>query len=100
MPLHIGFSSIQGEPNVPCDIEGKGKGEWEEAHRERKREKRDSPITVSDYELYMSCSFNTVCSLPRFVTIKYSHQHLCRPLLITHHNNKRSQLEIANANSH
>lgn len=23
-----------------------------------------SPITVSDYELYMSCSFNTVYSLP------------------------------------
>lgn len=61
---------------------------------------RDSPITVSDYELYMSCSFNTVCSLPHFVTIKYSHQHLCRPLLITHHNNKRSQPEIANASPH
>lgn len=47
------------------------------ALREQKREKQDSPITVSNYELYMSCSFNTVCSLPRFVTIKYSHQHLC-----------------------
>lgn len=47
---------------------------------------RDSTITVSSNELYMNCSFNTVCLLPRFVSIKYSHQHLCRPMLITHHN--------------
>lgn len=78
------------------------RGRRERAHNEKKkkREKRASPITVNDYELYISCSFNAVYSLPRFVTIKYSHQHLCRPLLITHHNNKRSQPEIAIASLH
>lgn len=76
-------------------------GIWREKEGlEGKKKKQDGPITVSDHELYMSRSFNTVYSLPRFVTIKYSHQHLCRPLLITHHNNKRSPTEITNASHH
>lgn len=74
-----------------------GQKEWE---GEEKKDKQESPITVREYELYMSCSFNAICSLPHFVTIKYSQQQLCRPLLITHQNNKRSQTEIAIANLH
>jgi len=93
VPLHIEFFPVQGEPSLPRD--------WEAGCADRKKkDKQDSPITVSDYELYMGCSFNAVYSLPHFVTIKYSQQHLCRPLLITHHNNKRSQPEIAIANLH